>query len=293
MKDRTKANRKYNNMNVVKEEDKYFWIIVLVFSLLTLIMNLPAVTENLIIYIGIFVLRDLIFAGTVIGYSFFCNKPQRLTGVGVVIAIISIFGYLVMDFISKKAELNILFCLIVANIVYSLAEFIKNSKKSKVTFGLAIYFGLIYMLNGQYFGFSDESVRFYIIAGVLSIIASISIIYLFIKNKSLKALEITDKISTIFLTICFSFAFIFSSYANLNYSLDLSEPTKANCIIADKFYIHSYRSPESYKFSFELDGKVVEVEVEESDYSKYDIGDKFTLNHSKGFFNDEYYYAYE
>lgn len=293
MKAETKTNNKHKEMVITEKEDKYFWILLVIFLILSSIIQIPSVIENKIVSIIIYLLRNLVFTGTVIGYSFFCEKPNRLKGFGKIISIVSIICFWIRDFVSSKTDLNILAVIIVTNIVYSLIQFIKYNEKSKVTIGISMFFVLIYLLYSQRFSPINDKALLYVFIGCFCILATIISIYLVVKKQALKDLELSEKICLPILVLGLSAALIITGYYNLNYSLDTSEPTVQSYTITDKVYHSGFRSPVSYKFCFDIDNTLVSVEVEASDYNSYEIGDKYQLKYSNGFFNDPYYYAIE
>lgn len=291
MKAGTKTNNKHKEMVIIEKEDKYFWILLVIFLILSFILQIPSVTENKIISIIIYILRNLIFTGTVVGYSFFCEKPNRLKGFGKIIPIVSIIYFWIRDFVSTKTDLNILTVIIAVSIVYSLIRFIKYNEKCKVIFGILIFFGLIYILYSQRFTQINDNILFYVITGSTCALTTIISIYLVVKKQTLKNLELSEKICLPILVFGLTAALIITGYYNLNYSLDTSKPIIESHTIVDKEYYHSFRSPDEYKFCFDINNSIISVKVETSDYNSYEIGDRYQLKYSNGFFNEPYYYT--
>lgn len=291
MKAGTKTNNKHKEMVIIEKEDKYFWILLVIFLILSFILQIPSVTENKIISIIIYILRNLIFTGTIVGYSFFCENPNRLKGFGKIISISSIIYFWIRDFLSSKMDLNILTVIIAISIIYSLIRFIKYNEKNKVTIGISLFFVLIFLVYSQRFTQINDSALLYIVMGGFSILTTIISIYLVVKKQSLKNLELSEKICLPILVFGLTAALIITGYYNLNYSLDTSKPIIESHTIVDKQYYHSFRSPDEYKFCFDINNTLVSVEVEASDYNSYEIGDRYQLKYSNGFFNEPYYYA--
>ena len=278
-------------MAITEKEDKYFWILLAIFLILSFILQIPSVTENKIISIIIYILRNLVFTGTVVGYSFFCEKPNRLKGFGKIISIVSIIYFWIRNFVSTKTDLNILTIIVMISISYSLIRFIKYNEKCKVIFGILIFFGLIYILYSQRFTQINDNILFYVITGSFCVLTTIISIYLVVKKQSLKNLELSEKICLPILVLGLTATLIITGYYNLNYSLDTSKPIIESHTIVDKEYYHSFRSPDEYKFCFDINNSIISVEVETSDYNSYEIGDRYQLKYSNGFFNEPYYYT--
>jgi hypothetical protein len=60
--------------------------------------------------------------------------------------------------------------------------------------------------------------------------------------------------------------------------------------IADKD-IDSSRSGTYYEFILVYEGKEIELDVSQSEYFQYEIGDSFSVDLYQGFFGDAYYIA--
>ncbi|MCM1114187.1 MAG: hypothetical protein NC397_01675 [Clostridium sp.] len=287
------TNKKHKEMVSPQKEDKVFWIIMIFFIAVSVIAQIPSVQENNIIF-GIFILlRNLIFTFTVIGYSFFCNKPNRVKGFGIFVSAASILFFWIRDFVAKKTEINILTIIIIISLIYSFFLFIKYSIKSKVMIGISVYYSLIYLLIARSMTFvNDDNKALYVVIGIISILFTAISIYLVKKNDNFKYMELSEKIALPFLVFILSAVFLFSGYTNLNCSLEKNAPVTKTYTIVDKKYIHS-RGADEYNFCFNIDNSEICVEVLSSDYNSYEIGDKYSIKYSNGFFNDPYYYAFE
>lgn len=292
MKSAINGKAKYNKYSERQKETDNFWILLSLYAALAFITESPIVTDNTILYLVLFILLQLFFAGVVTSYSFFCFKPHRIKGFGAFIAIASIIGKIIFSLTYGKTALNLLFCLVLVNLIYSVIVLIKGSSKNRVSLGLTVYFGFLYLSNSLDISLSDER-KLYFISALLTFFVVIFTAVLIVKNSNLKILNAVKKTEILILSALFSFCFFASSYINLNYSLDTTTAETISNEIIDKRYFHSFRSPDSYNFSFSENGKSIDLEVSPEVFGKYEIGEIYSFKQSQGFFDNPYYFASE
>lgn len=286
-----KAERKCRPMTQTKKEKMTFSIIVAFFLIVSFIAMIPDVLRYKVLTIILYSLKNLILSATVIGFSFFCNKKDRVKGLGMFLSISSVIILWLMNFLSKKMYLNIVMLAIVLCLTYSLFLFLKHNEKNRVLIGITLYYFIVLLNETSNFTFIDDNNKPLILVGIISLIFTVIAICLVVKNQFLKKMELSEKIALPFLVFLFSAGLIFSTYTCLNCSLDTNAPVSKNYTIIDSGYIHGYRTINQFKFYFEINNTKTGVAVSPENYYSYDVGDEYTVYYSNGFFNDPYIFA--
>lgn len=287
-----KAGKKNRTIDQTKKEKIIFSVIVSIFLIVSFIAMIPSVLQNRTLTIVLWLLRNLILSATIIGFSFFCNKKDRIKGFGVFISISSVIVLWISNFLSKKVHLNILILAIIVYLIYSLFLFLKRNVKNSVLIGITLYFIVNYLIESCSITFLyEDNIPLFVAIGIISIVFTVISICLVMKNQFLKKMELSEKIALPFLVMVFSAAFIFSAYTSLNCSLDTNTPVSKTYTIIDTDYVHGYRTVDHFKFYFEINNTKTGVEVNADDYYSYDVGDEYSVYYSDGFFNNPYIFA--
>ena len=102
--------------------------------------------------------------------------------------------------------------------------------------------------------------------------------------------NITKKLSTFLIYGLLSFFVVSAGVQNLNYALDVSEPTRYSAVIEAKDSFHGRRR--SYRrFRFTVNGETIDMDVSPSTYRAYNKGDTYNITSYKGAFGVPNYMA--
>ncbi len=183
----------------------------------------------------------------------------------------------------------VLFFLLLGYIIYLVLA--KKTTFKVINFE-AMYFGLLMLLMLGDYTFVDNSggIHFWQASLIVAIISGIISFVLLKKGViSLKYNRKSEKASVVILTFFAAFAISWATTSNLNYALDTQEPTEYIAIIEDKDMDLNSKSADEYELKLTFDGKTIELNVSQSEYYAYEIGDKFPIKLYKGAFNEPYY----
>ncbi len=183
----------------------------------------------------------------------------------------------------------VLFFLLLGYIIYLVLA--KKSTFKVVNFE-AMYFGLSMLLMMGDYTYVDNSggIHFWQASLIVAIIAGVISVVLLKKGViSLKYDRKFDKVSVVILTFFAAFAISWATASNLNYALDTQEPIEYIAVIEDKDMDLNTKSADEYELKLTFDDKTIKLNVSQSEYYAYEIGDKFPIKLYKGAFNDPYY----
>ena len=97
-----------------------------------------------------------------------------------------------------------------------------------------------------------------------------------------------------FVLCCFlATALCASCILHANYALDFSEPEEYILVIEDKDCDHHRKSPNSYEFTFSVDGQSFDLEVAYAEYRTYAVGDTYRVLRYAGAFGEPFYISGE
>lgn len=192
---------------------------------------------------------------------------------------------------SRRALLLSNMILVFAGIGYLFYLWFRRNQINKPLLGAAAFFGLMLMQFNMDYTFLDGKEHYWLISLVLALLVGAVGCYLMIRGLIvLKDDRISEKICWCFLVTFAAFVLFWTTANNLNYLLDFSQPQQCFMTIAEKD-IDSSRSGTYYEFTLVYEGKEIELDVSQSEYYQYEIGDSFPVDLYQGFFGDAYYIA--
>lgn len=181
--------------------------------------------------------------------------------------------------------------LVFVGIGYLLYLWFRKDQINKPLLGATVVLGLMLMRFNMDYTFWDGKEHYWLISLVLALLVGAAGCYLMIKGLIvLKDDRISEKICWCFLVTFVAFVLFWTTANNLNYLLDFSQPQQCFMTIAEKD-IDSSRSGTYYEFALVYEGKEIELDVSQSEYYQYEIGDNFPVDLYQGFFGDAYYIA--
>ncbi len=104
----------------------------------------------------------------------------------------------------------------------------------------------------------------------------------------LKDDRMSEKVCWCIISTFAAFILFWSTANNLNYVLDYSLPDQYQMTIVDKEIV-STRSDTHYELTLVYKEKEIDLNVTQSTYFQYEIGDRFPVELYQGFFGDSYY----
>ena len=101
--------------------------------------------------------------------------------------------------------------------------------------------------------------------------------------------NITKKLSVFLIYGLLSFFVVSAGVQNLNYALDVSEPTRYSAVIEAKRSHHSRKGRDYRYFRFTVNGETIDLDVPASTYRTYNVGDTYNITRYQGAFGVPYY----
>ena len=101
--------------------------------------------------------------------------------------------------------------------------------------------------------------------------------------------NITKKLSVFLIYGLLTFFVVSAGVQNLNYALDVSEPTRYSAVIEAKRSHHSRKGRDYRYFRFTMNGETIELDVSASTYRTYNEGDTYNITRYQGAFGVPYY----
>lgn len=87
-----------------------------------------------------------------------------------------------------------------------------------------------------------------------------------------------------------AFLFVFLSCSAWNFGFDTSKPYDCACTVTDKKISSGARQATSYTLYLDYEGKSIHVDVSDTDYYSYEVGDDITVRLYEGALGEAYYY---
>lgn len=165
-------------------------------------------------------------------------------------------------------------------------------KNNKPLCWATVFLFFVLLLQMRYYTYLDGKTHYWVFSLVMALLAGIVACYFI--HRGLRWLldedTVLERICVCFVVSFAVFMISWSTANNINYFLDFSEPEEYCMTIADKD-IDSSRSGTYYEFTLVYEGKEIELDVSQSEYYQYEIGDSFSVDLYQGFFGDAYYIA--
>ena len=209
----------------------------------------------------------------------------------IIMTLMAVVFWLSLIIPSRRILLLSVMILVFVGIGYLLYLWLRNGKIHKPLLAATAFFCLMFMQFNMDYTFLDGKEHYWQISLVLALVVGAVGCYLMMKGMIvLEDDRISEKICWCFVATFAAFVLFWTTVTNLNYLLDFSQPQQCFMTIADKD-IDSSRSGTYYEFILVYEGKEIELDVSQSEYFQYEIGDSFSVDLYQGFFGDAYYIA--
>lgn len=124
---------------------------------------------------------------------------------------------------------------------------------------------------------------------VLALLAGGAACYLMFNGYiRLKDDRMSEKVCWCIMAVFAAFILTWATANNLNYMLDVSEPEHFDAYILDKEIDSSGKTTE-YEMTVVIGDQQIQMDISQSDYFRYEIGETLPVELYEGFFNDPYY----
>ena len=198
-------------------------------------------------------------------------------------------------FILLSSKMWILFCVIWFAVLFVTVQILKNivyRKKMDTDIFTAQFLYLVFWLTAaaNNYTYSNASVPFWKISLPLALVIGVFQALKTEPKEKNKKKDLTIKFCIFLACGVLTFFIVSIGMQNLNYALDVSEPTRYSAVIEAKDSFHGRRR--SYRrFRFTVNGETIDMDVSPSIYRAYNKGDTYNITSYKGAFGVPYYMA--
>lgn len=229
------------------------------------------------------------YSSVILYFAWFSKlRPERP---GQLIMTLMAFAYWQILFVpSQRLLLLHITLLVFAGIGYLLWLKIQTGKNNAPLSWTTVFMGLA-LMQVDYTYQDGNTGRHWEISLLMAVLAGAAAWYLIFNGiLRLKDDRMSEKVCWCVVAAGAAFALSFFTANNLNYMLDYSLPEQYSMTIAQKD-IQSSRSGTDYEFLLTYKGEEIKMDVSQSIYYQYEVGDSFPVELYQGFFGDAYYIA--
>ena len=172
---------------------------------------------------------------------------------------------------------------------YLLYLMIRQKKNSDVLMFAAAFFAIMLLDFMDDYVYVDGRDHHWQISLVLALLIGGAACYLMFNGFiRLKDDRMSEKVCWCIMAAFISFFLIWATANNLNYMLDASEPEHFEAYVLDKEIDSSGKSTK-YEMTVLIGGEQIQMDVMQSVYFHYEIGETLPVDLYQGFFNHPYY----
>ena len=175
---------------------------------------------------------------------------------------------------------------------YLLYLMIHEKKNNEPLMFATLFFGIMlldFMRDYTYVDGDDS--RHWLISLVLALIAGGAACYLIFNGYiKLKDDRMSERICWCIMAVFAAYIMVWSTANNLNYMLDFSVPEQYLMTVTEKEIVSS-KNNTHYEFTLEYKETEISLNVAQSVYFQYEVGELFPVELYRGFFGDPYYIA--
>lgn len=287
------GNEGKNKVRHSKISKIIFWIALAVIGILSIIYDSPSATsKNHQTALPIVV--NLIITGIVAYFSVLEIKSKKRDIFTLLFAALLVLYIWTKLFLPPKVIINISALIMVISLAYAVFKYLKRGESKSLLTGVSIYFSLNCIMQATSFSPTEnESILFYALPAIFSVVCCAVAIVLILKNKYLKDIDLSEKFALAFLVLLLSAAISFCLLNNLNYSLETTEPQIKSGVIVDARINSGYRSITAFYLTVKIDGKEIEIDVPSNEYYSNKIGSSYQVYYHEGFFKEPFYACFK
>jgi len=226
----------------------------------------------------------------------FCRKKKKQPkGAQVLMTAYAGMPWLSLLIASDRLWLALLLLLMLVSIGYQVYLNLKHHKNSMLLMGVTMLLSvlpLMEMVGNYVFAEATVAFPFWPVSVSVMVLTTAAVTWLVAKGYwHLKDDRTSEKVCVCI--IAAFFAFIMSEFClwHANYIFDTSEPATYELTIGEKKLETHSKSGTDYILMVSRNGQTLEMEVSQSEYYRYEVGDQLPIALYEGFFHQPYYIA--
>lgn len=224
------------------------------------------------------------------------SSMRRVRDIGIFPLIISLADLILWFILPMRAHVALnLFLFTSSAIVLSVSVWLLHKKDPKFNFVVAILFTVSMMalfVSSFRYTFIESDLPFWLLSLVIGVMISAVFLALIVrKSKEMKQMPKHPILAYTGLFLVFVFVFFLMVHgflAHCNYALGSAEGTSETTKILEKDSRHTRKSGTRYYFTVEVEGKELDMEVDASEYYRYEEGDRYTVVRYDGAFDEPF-----
>ena len=235
-------------------------------------------------------LLDFVFSAVIIYFNWFRSAKIPIGGKRFSAVMILLF-WLPYFIYSTQFLMIINTVFLLSFIVYILHIYLQRQKYYSVLNYEALYLGFCLFLNLENYSYVHHptSLHFWEFALIIAIVSSIVTVILLSNRIESRKVPYPNRLFLPFLVFCTAFALMWCVACNMNYAFDRNLPIEYDTVIQEKDIKSTSRAGTRYTFFLNLDNTLIKLNVSQSEYHAYEVGDSFPLKLYQGAFDDPFY----
>ena len=288
---KNKYRSKYSDRNRCKGIQWYWWLLgfgaYLVFMILEFRPELQPMRDTILWKVT----GKAIYSGLILYFAWIAKKHPPRSG-QIIMTLMAATFWLGLIVPSNRLVLLYITVLVFAGIGYLFFLVIQKKKNNEPLMYATMFFAIMLLDFMRDYTYVDgDDTRHWQISLVLALIVGVAACYLiFYGFIRLKDDRMSEKVCWCIISVVVAFILFWTTVNNLNYMLDFSLPDQYQMTITDK-EINSSKSGTYYELTLVYKKEKFDLNVPQSTYFQYEIGDRFPVELYRGFFGDPYYIA--
>lgn len=233
----------------------------------------------------------LLISGVILFFTYFAKQKQTLTA-KIILSACACVPWMTMLGCSERFLLIIVTLLAYVLLGYLLYFNVKKRKGNNLVMYIFAYFALIMLEELGTYTYIDQSKEMQYWYWYLTVGIAVGVSFGALAFKEILYLKdgrVSEKVCVGLLAAFMGFVLPWVTVENANYMLDTSEPTVYELTIGEKNLETHPKSGADYCLIVGLDGKEIQLEVSQSEYYQYEVGDKIPISLYEGFLGKPYY----
>lgn len=239
------------------------------------------------------VITKAVISGIVLYLTYFRKKKQQPQGARILLTAYALIPWLSVLIVAARVRLAIFLALMFASIGYQVYLNLKHHKNTMLLLGVTVMLSVLPVMElAEAYVFSESAweMPFWPVSVAVMAVITVAAAYLVAKGYwYLKDDRTSEKVCLCIAAAFFAFLLTEFSLWHVNYIFDTSEPVTYELTIGEKDLQTHSKGGTDYILVVSLNGQKLQMEVSQSEYYHYELGDKLPVTCYEGFLGQPYY----
>lgn len=232
----------------------------------------------------------LVFSALILYFAWLSPRhPTR--GGQIIMTLMAALFWVTLLIPSHRFLLLCMTVLVYSGIGYLLRTMIRKKKNNEPLMFATMYFAIMLLsfMKDYTYVYDDGAMRHWQLSLALAVLTGVaSWDLIFHGHIQLKDDRVSEKVCWCIMAVFCGFVLPWATIHNMNYMLDGSEPERFEMVILDK-EIDTSGKDTNYEMTLRFRNGEIELNVDQSTYFHYEIGQTLPVDLYQGFFHDPYY----